>query len=176
MAWRNLVGAYYWSIYANMQHFQISFIIKQMRRGFDEERALRKRFSASLMGISSRNSAVFGGPAYNNKSRSFRNMSDFRIASLSSLHTPLPYYSRGRASSTTSTINDSTAQHHSATALMRSAKPAPLNTLAAPMMSNNEKLSPRSASWCTEQEAFSAEFGRLAMAEMGRVCVFMSYS
>ncbi|CAK5016461.1 unnamed protein product [Meloidogyne enterolobii] len=35
MAWRNL----------------ISFIVQQMRRGFEDERLLRKRFSASLMGI-----------------------------------------------------------------------------------------------------------------------------
>uniref|UniRef100_A0A914LJ29 Globin family profile domain-containing protein n=1 Tax=Meloidogyne incognita TaxID=6306 RepID=A0A914LJ29_MELIC len=38
MAWRNL----------------ISFIVQQMRRGFEDERLLRKRFSASLMGIRGR--------------------------------------------------------------------------------------------------------------------------
>jgi hypothetical protein len=30
---------------------QISFIVQQMRRGFEDERLMRKRFSASLMGL-----------------------------------------------------------------------------------------------------------------------------
>lgn len=45
--------------------FWISFIVQQMRRGFDDERLLRKRFSASLMGLRGSSSlalsAVYNG-------------------------------------------------------------------------------------------------------------------
>ncbi|KAI1730546.1 globin domain-containing protein [Ditylenchus destructor] len=158
MAWRSLVA----------------FIIKQMRRGFDEEKTLRKRFSASLMGISSRNSGAYSNFGYG-KSRSFRNMSEFRIASLSSLHSPAAY-NRSRASSTISATNNimenGEDQHKSVPSLMRP-KPPPLNTLAPLHM---VKVSPRSASWCTEQESFNAEFGRLTVTDMGRTTPNLKYS
>ncbi|KAL3118555.1 hypothetical protein niasHT_000320 [Heterodera trifolii] len=48
-SWRNLVVRC--TLAFIVCSFSISFIVQQMRRGFDDERLMRKRFSASLMGL-----------------------------------------------------------------------------------------------------------------------------
>ncbi|KAL3108105.1 hypothetical protein niasHT_015920 [Heterodera trifolii] len=63
-SWRNLVSPLHFGIHCLLIcPFSISFIVQQMRRGFDDERLMRKRFSASLMGLrgSALRDAYYGG-------------------------------------------------------------------------------------------------------------------
>uniref|UniRef100_A0A915EPS0 Globin family profile domain-containing protein n=1 Tax=Ditylenchus dipsaci TaxID=166011 RepID=A0A915EPS0_9BILA len=132
----------------------VAFIIKQMRRGFDEEKALRKRFSASLMGIASRGSTASiqtksgsSNPLVSSFA-SYRNLGDYRISSLSSLHANSAGYNRQRTSSMNSTVSAATVCVAGATSL-------------TPNVSAS-KESARSASWCSEQQEFEAQFTRMA--------------
>lgn len=131
-----------------------------MRRGYDEEKLLRKRFSASLIGIASTRGSFggsFGGfnePSLNNSTRSIRALSDCRGAA------------NWHPSDTTSPFDalwkqNSWVQFSPATVENK-------HRLGLPPRGSTA----RSASWCSEQNEFDKQFriGAIRFPQGGYVC------
>uniref|UniRef100_A0A915PFV4 Globin family profile domain-containing protein n=1 Tax=Meloidogyne floridensis TaxID=298350 RepID=A0A915PFV4_9BILA len=152
MAWRNL----------------ISFIVQQMRRGFEDERLLRKRFSASLMGIrgiksncikSSGNSSERRRPLvskinHNVLHQSFGSLDDYSFPFSSNNFNDNPYLSSSNNGIPVYKVNGRVRACSSISPLVAETftKDENISTL------NNNKIqnpssSARSASWCAEVSA-----------------------